>query len=221
MAEKKKRALPVNWILLGLIASLYVMGFAVYPRLPDMVPSHWNISGQVDGYMSKTAHVFFMPTVVLGLYMLLSIAPVIDPKPESYERFRGVYEAFRVIFVLIFSTLYMATTLYALGILVSISKLTMLIIGLMFIFLGNYMGKIRHNYTFGIKTPWTLANEEVWNKTHRISGPLWVIAGFVWILSLFLEEKVGFFLSMGSIFAVTIFGFIYSYLLFRRIKNQR
>ncbi|MDN5331359.1 MAG: hypothetical protein PWP45_584 [Tepidanaerobacteraceae bacterium] len=69
MAEKKKSALPANWLLLGLIASLYVMGFAVYPRLPDMVPSHWNVSGQVDGYMSKTMHVFFMPTVVLGMYL--------------------------------------------------------------------------------------------------------------------------------------------------------
>ncbi|MFO7152743.1 MAG: SdpI family protein [Bacillota bacterium] len=221
MGEKKRSALPVNWLLLGLIASLYIVGIAVYPRLPDMVPSHWNISGQVDGYMSKTAHIVFLPTMVLGIYLLLSIAPVIDPKPESYEKFRSVYEVFRVILVLIFSTLYIATTLYAIGVPISIGKLMMLIMGLMFVFLGNYMGKIRHNYTFGIKTPWTLANEEVWNKTHRISGPLWVAAGFVWILSLFLKEEIGFFLGMGSIFAVTIFGFVYSYLLFRRIKNQK
>lgn len=221
MGEKKRSALPVNWLLLGLIASLYIVGIAVYPRLPDMVPSHWNISGQVDGYMSKTAHIVFLPTMVLGIYLLLSIAPVIDPKPESYEKFRSVYEVFRIILVLIFSTLYIATTLYALGVHISIGKLMMLIMGLMFVFLGNYMGKIRHNYTFGIKTPWTLANEEVWNKTHRISGPLWVAAGFVWILSLFLKEEIGFFLGMGSIFAVTIFGFVYSYLLFRRIKNQK
>jgi uncharacterized membrane protein len=220
VAEKKKSALPVNWLLLGLIASLYVIGFAVYPRLPDMVPSHWNASGQVDGYMSKTAHVFFMPTVVLGLYMLLSFVPVIDPKPESYEKFRHVYSVFRAIIVLIFSALYLAVTLFALGVPVSIGKFTMLAIGLMFVFLGNYLGKIRHNYTFGIKTPWTLASEEVWNKTHRISGPLWVIAGFIWILGLFLEEKLGFLLSMGSILAVTIFGFVYSYLLFRKIKSQ-
>ncbi|KXG78836.1 Immunity protein SdpI [Fervidicola ferrireducens] len=219
MAEKKRSTLPVNWLLLGLIASLYVMGFAVYPRLPDMVPSHWNVSGQVDGYMSKTMHVLFMPTVVLGMYLLLSFAPAIDPKPESYEKFRYVYGTFRTIMVLIFSALYIATTLYALGVPVSIGKFTMLAIGLMFVFVGNYMGKIRHNYTFGIKTPWTLANEEVWNKTHRISGPLWVIAGFIWILGLFLEEKLGFFLSMGSILAVTIFGFVYSYLLFKKMQT--
>jgi uncharacterized membrane protein len=169
--------------------------------------------------MSKTMHVFFMPTVVLGMYLLLSFAPVIDPKPESYEKFRYVYGTFRTIMVLIFSALYIATTLYALGVPVSIGKFTMLAIGLMFVFVGNYMGKIRHNYTFGIKTPWTLANEEVWNKTHRISGPLWVIAGFIWILGLFLEEKLGFFLSMGSIFAVTIFGFVYSYLLFKKMQT--
>ncbi|MCG0276419.1 MAG: SdpI family protein [Thermosediminibacteraceae bacterium] len=219
MSKNKKSILPVNWLLLGLILSLYVIGFILYPVLPDMVPSHWNIHGQVDGYMPKTYHIIFFPSLILGLYLLMSVAPMIDPKPESYEKFRYVFEAFRTIMVLIFTAIYLAVTLYALGIQVSVAKVIMPAIGLMLIFLGNYMGKIRHNYTFGIKTPWTLASEEVWNKTHRISGPLWVAAGAVWILSIFFNEKLGFILSMGSMFAVTIFGFIYSYVLFKKLQN--
>ncbi|ADL08368.1 SdpI family protein [Thermosediminibacter oceani] len=219
MGKNKKSALPVNWLLLGLILSLYVVSFILYPVLSDMVPSHWNIYGQVDGYMAKTYHIVFFPSLILGIYLLMSFAPVIDPKPESYEKFKNVVEAFRTIMVLILSAIYIAATLYALGIQVSVAKVIMPAIGLMLVFLGNYMGKIRHNYTFGIKTPWTLASEEVWNKTHRISGPLWVAAGAVWVLSVFFNEKLGFILSMGSMFAVTIFGVVYSYVVFKKLQN--
>ena len=116
--------------------------------------------------------------------------------------------------------LYMATTLYALGYPLSMGKIVRFAIGLLLVFIGNYFGKIRHNYTFGIKTPWTLASEEVWNKTHRISGPLWVVAGLIWMLSIFITEKLAFAIAMGSIIVVSIYGFAYSYILFQKLKNQ-
>lgn len=120
------------------------------------------------------SRVFFyvFPTLILGLYLLMSFAPKIDPKAENYKKFQGVFRGFRILIVLVLAGIYVATLLYALGTPLSIGKVSIFTIGLMLIFVGNYFGKVRHNYTFGIKTPWTLANEEVWNRTHRVSGPL-------------------------------------------------
>jgi uncharacterized membrane protein len=212
--------LPINWPIVVLIIILYVAGFILYPYLPDNVPSHWNIYGQVDGYTSKTFHIIFFPSLILGLYLLMSFAPLIDPKPESYSKFKGVFGNFRLILVLVFTGMYVATTLTGLGIPVSVSKVVRFAIGIMLLFVGNYFGKIRHNYTFGIKTPWTLASEEVWNKTHRISGPLWVITGLVWILSIFIAEKPAFILDMAVLAIVSGFGILYSFILFNRLKNS-
>jgi uncharacterized membrane protein len=220
MDKKTKFRLPINWFIIALILSLYIFGYFLYPYLPERVPSHWNISGQVDGYNSRTFHITFFPSMILGLYVLMSFAPVIDPRSENYKKFQGVYEAFRLVMVGFLLILYVATTLFALGYPLSISKIVRFAIGVLLVFIGNYFGKIRHNYTFGIKTPWTLASEEVWNKTHRISGPLWVIAGVVWMLSIFIAEKPSFVISMGALFLVSLYGSIYSYILFQKLKKE-
>ncbi|MDD4570147.1 MAG: SdpI family protein [Tepidanaerobacteraceae bacterium] len=220
MGKKTKNRLPINWFIIALIISLYILGYLLYPYLPERVPSHWNISGQVDGYSSKTFHVLFFPSMTLALYVLMSFAPILDPRPENYKKFQGVYEGFRWVMVGFFIVLYVVTTLFALGFPLSIGKIVRFGIGVLLVFIGNYFGKIKHNYTFGIKTPWTLANEEVWNKTHRSSGPLWVAAGLIWILSIFIAEKPAFIVSMGVLIIVSFYGFIYSYILFQKLKNQ-
>lgn len=217
--DKIKR-LPVSWFVIALILSLYILGYFLYPHLPEQVPSHWNMAGEVDGYSSRTFHVLFFPSMTLFLYIFMSFAPILDPKSENYKKFQSVYEGFRYFMVGFLMLLYMATTLYALGYPLSMGKIVRFAIGLLLVFIGNYFGKIRHNYTFGIKTPWTLASEEVWNKTHRISGPLWVVAGLIWMLSIFITEKLAFAIAMGSIIVVSIYGFAYSYILFQKLKNQ-
>jgi len=178
------------------------------------------MAGEVDGYSSRTFHVLFFPSMTLFLYIFMSFAPILDPKSENYKKFQSVYEGFRYFMVGFLMLLYMATTLYALGYPLSMGKIVRFAIGLLLVFIGNYFGKIRHNYTFGIKTPWTLASEEVWNKTHRISGPLWVVSGLIWMLSIFITEKLAFAIAMGSIIVVSIYGFAYSYILFQKLKNQ-
>ena len=219
--EDRKQRLRVNWLVLVLILSLYIFGAILYPQLPDMVPSHWNINGEVDGYTSKTAHVIGFPTLILGMYLLMTFAPFLDPKPESYKKFAGVFGGFRLILVVVLSVLYLATNLVALGFAISVGKITRAVIGAMLVYIGNYFGKVRHNYTFGIKTPWTIASEEVWNKTHRVSGPLWAVTGIIWMLSIFLPERTAFIVDMALLFIVSGYGTVYSYILFRRLNNPR
>lgn len=220
MGEKTKFRLPINWFIIVLIFSLYIVGYFVYPYLPEKVPSHWNVSGQVDGYSSKNFHIIFFPSVTLVLYLLMSFAPAVDPKPDNYEKFRGVFKAFRLVMVGFFIILYIATTLFALGYPLSIGKIIRFAIGILLIFIGENFGKVKHNYTFGIKTPWTLASEKVWDKTHKVSGPLWIMAGLVWIFTIFLEERLSFAISIGALFLVGFYGFIYSYILFQKLKKD-
>ncbi|KYO64322.1 SdpI family protein [Thermovenabulum gondwanense] len=219
--EKKGLKFNTDTLLLILILSLYVIGFLLYPYLPEKVPSHWNIRGEVDGYTGKFNHILFMPTFTLGLFLLLKVVPKIDPRAENYKKFTGVYEGFKVVFVLFMWGIYIITLLAGLGYSLPVGKLVSIGVGVLFIFIGNYFGKIKHNYTFGIKTPWTLASEEVWNKTHRVSGPLWVIAGFLWIVSIFVSETIGFIVGMVSIFSVAIFGFVYSYIIYKKLYGQK
>jgi uncharacterized membrane protein len=218
MAGNKKKFLPINWLLIVFILALYIIGYLLYPLLPDMMPTHWNLKGEVDGYSSKTYYVLFFPSLILALYLLISFAPKFDPRPESYEKFTGVVAVFRTLMVLIFAVIYLAPMALVLGYTVSIAKLIRFSIGILLVFIGNYFGKIRHNYTFGIKTPWTLASEEVWNKTHRTSGPLWVIAGIIWIVSIAIPDKTAFIINMVVLGIATFYGFIYSYILFKKIK---
>lgn len=220
MVNRKSR-LSINWWILAAILGFYLFGAIVYPQLPDRVPSHWNLSGEVDGYMSKTAHIIGFPSLILGIYLLMTFAPLLDPKPESYKKFTGVFEGFRFILVVILGILYITASLVALGYDLPVGKTSLVVIGAMLVYLGNYFGKVRHNYTFGIKTPWTLASEEVWNKTHRVSGPLWVTTGIIWMLSVFFPQRTAFFVDMALLFIVSAFGTIYSYILFKRLNDPR
>jgi len=215
----QKIRLPINWMILVLIVFYFILGFVLYPYLPENIPSHWNIAGEVDRYASKLFHVTFIPSLTLGIYLFMSLAPLMDPKPENYKKFIGVFEKFRVFIVLFLGILHTSTLLFAMGYPVSVTKVLRVVLGAMLIFMGNYFGKVRHNFTFGIKNPWTLASEEVWNKTHRASGPLWIMAGIVWILSIFLADRIAFWVSMGALIVVSSYGMVYSYIVFRRIKG--
>jgi len=220
MTKKARAYLPANRFLIVFILALYIIGLLLYPYLPDIMPTHWNINGEVDGYSTKTFYVFFFPSLILGVYLLLTFAPVLDPRTDSYKKFTGVVAGFRTVMVIILALIYLAPMAMALGYPVSVSKIVRFAIGFMLVFIGNYFGKVRHNYTFGIKTPWTLANEEVWNKTHRFSGPLWVAAGFVWILSIFLNDNLAFKIDMAAMILVALIGMVYSYILFRKLADR-
>ncbi|KEF37930.1 SdpI/YhfL protein family [Schinkia azotoformans MEV2011] len=84
-------------------------------------------------------------------------------------------------------------------------------------FLGKYMSRIQFNYTMGIRTPWTLANEEVWRRTHQLGGPLWLIGGIIIIILAFLPGKIAFIFMMIMIAIITIIPVLYSYFLFKKL----
>ncbi len=190
--------------LLWVLAFLPLMATVVaYPFLPETVPTHWNIQGEVDGWGSRNT--LFVSAVFCPVcYAAMQFLPKIDPKRENYKKFTKGYAALQlclVLFFLLIQCVMLYTSLVSTTL--DMTRVMLCAMGLLFCVLGNFMPKIRHNYFCGFKTPWTLASETVWDKTHRFGGVLWFWAGLLSFISAFvlpteLSYGVFFVLLMAS-----------------------
>ncbi len=209
--------------LLKVIAGILVIiniiiGIWAYPRLPEQVPSHWNLAGQVDGYSGALTGAFLLPLITLGVYILFWIIPRIDPQKANYLKMGRVFWIVSTTLVAFLSLMYWGTIAVALGYLETLPRWYFSGIGIIFILLGNYFGKIKFNYTFGIRTPWTLANEEVWAKTHRFAGPIWIVGGILMALAGVLPAAWTEPLFGIVIVLIAVVPMAYSYLVYRRFS---
>lgn len=213
-------------LLLLIVLLAYVPGLLVFQQLPAQVPSHWDINGQVNGYSSKITTVVFMPSLNLALYFLFLIIPKIDPKRANYQNFGGAYSIIRWALHLFLMGTYLFTLYNALAIgrgqkTPDVSGVILGAVALLFIVLGNYMGRFRHNYFVGIRTPWTLASEEVWQKTHRLAGKLYVGAGIIALSGLFIGGMVRFWLFMVPIIGANLLAMGYSFWLYQKTQVHK
>lgn len=211
-----------RWDTIILLAGLATLIFAwtVYDRLPDQIPSHFGPNGQPDDYSDKSVFILIMIALNLGLPLLLKWIPAVDPRRENYQKFKRIYELFRVVITLFISALFIVILLNALGYPMEIPRAVMVGVGLLWMMIGNYMGQVRPNWFIGIRLPWTMENPEVWRRTHRIGGAIWMGAGLLILLSSFLPLSVAIWTVMiagaGSVLAPGI----YSYLLFQKLNHH-
>lgn len=208
-----------DWPLWVLMIGLLIGAFFVYPHLPEQVPSHWNLKGEVDSYTTRAPGAFAMPLLAIVLYLSMILMSVVDPRRENYVRFKSAYRLMRWSLVLFLGGLYVLTMLFSLGYDVNISLIVKAGVAVLLTVIGNFMGQFRHNYFVGIKTPWTLANEEVWHQTHRFGGRIWVVGGLVCLAMSPLNALWANYLYFASIMVMAIVPMVYSYLLFRRIAD--
>ncbi len=201
---------------MGLVILSFVISFLALPYLPEQVAIHWNTAGEPDNYSHKYFGAFFMPLVIVGLLLLLNIVPKIDPKKKNYEKFKSSYVIMMNSLGLVFIIIHLGTIGFNLGYNIDISFIVPLAIGVLFIIIGNYMPKFKHNYLVGIRTPWTLANETVWNKTHRLGGKVFVIMGLTAILTIFLEGDWRFIIFLSVTLGGVAYLFIQSYFYFKQ-----
>ena len=193
-------------ILLPIVAGLYL-----WNQLPDQIPSHWNMAGEVDGWSSKPFAVFGMPALLLGIQWLCALATGADPKKANHPD--KVMNMVLWLIPILGIVLSIATYAAALGMDVALEIIMPLLFGLIFVIIGNYLPKCKQNYTIGIKIPWTLNSEENWNKTHRFAGTLWVVCGLLIMLSAFLGS---FWIFICATLAMVFAPLIYSYILHRK-----
>ena len=212
------------WIVLALAALANVAVFvALLPTMPDQLPSHWGIDG-VDAWHDKESSIVLaaMPAILLAV---LFIVPRIDPKGRNFERFSGIYRTFVTVLTLFMIAISWAGPLTVWGYLspdgAVLNTLLFGFFGLLFIGLGNYLPRIKPNYTFGIRTPWTLASEEVWRRTHRASGPVFVVAGIATFIAAFFASTapvVAIVVMLVTVLGATAFAGVYSYLAWRKLS---
>ncbi len=206
-----------NLISLIFIALMLLLGTLAYPHLPEQIPSHWNMRGEVDGYSGRAFGTYGMPLIILGLLLMFHFLPMIDPRHKNYDQFKKPYQVLKISVLALMTMLYVISMLYALGVPLNISFLVNISIGFLFILIGNYLGKVKHNYFVGVKTPWTLASEDVWKKTHRLAGPLMAIAGALFVLGAFIDHPAFYFIPIGGILLAAFVPMIYSYLLYKKL----
>lgn len=209
-------ALKADWLLWVVMLAAVAAGAILYPRLPEQVPSHWNFQGQVDGYSSRAFGAFFFPLLTIGVYILLVVAPKIDPRQENYARFAGAYRLLRWGFVLLFTALWVVTILAALSYPVNVGLIVKAGVGLLLVVIGNVMGQMRHNYFVGIRTPWTLANEEVWRKTHRLGARMFVVCGLICLVLSPVTALWGAYFYFASIMCAAVVPIVFSYFAFHQ-----
>lgn len=192
-----------------------VVGLLLWQQLPEQIPSHWGIHGEVDGWTDKTTTVFGFPALMIALHWLCVLASSADPKSKNYHAsmIRLVLWICPGISLLVNSLVYTA----ALGYSFDIQLILPLFEGVLFIIVGNLLPKCRQSYTLGIKLPWTLNNEENWNKTHRLAGKVWVGGGVIILATAFLGS---FWIMIGTTLAMVIIPTIYSYCLYRKQSQK-
>ena len=211
--KKNKDVFLISIILLSIIATILI-----YAKLPDQIPSHWNIKGEIDNY-SSTSFVYFTGLLPLVLYGFMKIIPKIDPKRESYKKHDKAYNNTIFTVILFLVGLHWVTIGYSLDYSIDMIAYIKVSLGILFIVIGNYMPQIRFNYSFGIKTPWTLSSENVWKKTHIAGGYLYFLIGIIFILSSISDSSMAFYISIGSIILMSLGVTLYSYLLYVNEKK--
>ena len=199
-------------ILTSILTLLPILaGVVLWNQLPEQMPTHWNAAGEVDGWSSKPFAVFGLPLILVAAQWLCVLATTTDPKRQNHSE--KIYHLVFWIMPVLSIVLHAVTYLTVLGVGVRIEMVMPIFMGLLFVIIGNYLPKCKQSYTIGIKIPWTLNNEENWNKTHRFAGWMWTFCGVAIMLTGFLGS---FWILLTIALLMVIVPVVYSYILHRR-----
>lgn len=207
-------------IFLGIVAVLFIIGVILYPSMPEQMASHWNEKGEVNGYMSKFWGVFFTPFLSLGLIGIFLLIPKIDPLKSNIEKFRRYYDEFIVLILLFLSYVHLLTIFWNLGYRFNMTTMIFLMIAPLFYYSGILMENAKRNWFIGIRTPWTLSSETVWDKTHKIGGKLFKLCGVLVIPGILFEKHALLFIIF-PIILTSIYLFAYSYFEYQKESRTK
>ncbi len=213
MIKKYKKTLIITSLVLLIPV---IVGLLLWDRLPDPMPSHWDINGEVDGWSSKAFTVFGLPALMLGLQWVCILASTADPKYKNYnpKMIKLMFWICPAIGLILCFMVYPA----ALGHSVPVENIMPLLMGVLFIVVGNWLPKCQQTYTMGIKLPWTYASEANWNATHRFGGKVWFFGGIITMLTAFVGS---FWLLMVILAAMVILPTVYSYLYYCKYEKEQ
>jgi uncharacterized membrane protein len=197
-------------IIFGIIILSFAIGIYYYPQMPEKLASHWNAQGRVDGYMSKFWGLFLMPIISVGIFVLFILIPRIDPLKSNIAQFRKYYDTFIILIMVFLLYLYLLTIFWNSGNTFNMITFLSPALAILFYYSGILIENAKMNWFIGIRTPWTLSSDKVWDKTHKIGGKLFKIAGVINLLAIFYQNYTIFFIVVPVII-VSIYTVVYSY----------
>ena len=216
MSKVNKKLLLITTLLclLPIVFALFN-----YNKLPEQIPSHWNANGEINGYMEKNIFIFALPIGMALLNIFVIIFTHLDPKNKSNSRKILNY----IYWIIPLVTLLVTTSSYYVALSSNkqfdITFIVFVFTSILFMIIGNYLPKIKPNYTIGIKVPWTLNDDDIWYATHRMAGPIWFISGLlVLVCGLLLKDNFAFIMMMVIISVAAIAPIIYSFMLYKNKK---
>lgn len=192
-----------------------VITLSVYPMMPDVVASHWNAAGDMDGTMPKFWGLILIPLLMYGFCALLMVLPRIDPLRNNYQKFQDSYEGFILVFAAFLFIIQLQIILWGRGIHLSPNLTFPVMIGVLFICIGFLLEHAEPNWFVGIRTPWTLSSDSVWKKTHQKGAKLFKLAGVVSMIGILAGMFAWLFILIPAL-AVALYTVVYSYTEFKK-----
>ncbi len=223
--ENRSKILPSSPYRSTTIIALVIIGLQIaisagtYPFLPPIVPSHWDAAGNVNGYLPKFTNAVLFPALSIGIFLLMRILLAAGPRlsnqdPRATQRISSLILVGILLFMLVIQIITLAIPL---GVPINVSFVINLLVSVLFIFIGNYLGKLQRNFWAGIRTPWTLSSDIVWERTHRLGGWLFVGAGVLGIITAFIPT-LRIWGIVGPILLVSAILVVYSYIVYRQVE---
>lgn len=209
-----------KWYPAFVVTIAVALSLAAYGRLPDPMPVHWNIHGQVDDYGSRFLGAFLNPLIMLAIAVLIPVLPRIDPRGRNYEKFSATYHTMMNATLTLMFGIHLFALGSALGMDIPMARVVPAGVGILFIVMGNLLPRVRPNWMVGIRTPWTLSSDRVWERTHRVGGYLMMGAGVALVLAApFAPVFVTLVLILGGAVVASLGAVIYSYVVWRQERR--
>jgi uncharacterized membrane protein len=208
-----------KWIPLLIVVAAFIASAVVFPRLPETMPTHFDISGQPNGWSSRLFGAWMVPLFLLFMWGLVRVLPAIDPRGGNYAKFGGAFEGIIVSMMLFMLGMHIIVLRAALGYPVAMQRVVPIGVGVLLVVIGNLLPRARPNWFVGIRTPWTLSSDRVWEKTHRFGGHVFVVGGTLIVLAGLVMTQWAHIVLVTVTLLCTATVLIYSYVEWKREQS--
>jgi len=209
-----------KYYFIGILLTAGVFGaiLIAYPQLPSQIPTHWNMQGQANDYSAKWTLFLVGPGLMAGILLLFYFLPWLSPKHWEVDTFQSTYLYIMVVLVSMLAYFAGVSLWVGLGYAANVDRAIIGGVCLLFALLGNVMGKVRRNFYIGVRTPWALANERVWNATHRFAAKTFVLGGVIGLVLTAISGKG--WLPFAALMASTLVPVVYSLVVYKQLERR-
>lgn len=206
-------------IILAMILISFIIAIYFYSSMPDQMASHWNSQGEVDSYMSKFWGLFLMPLVSILIFLVFLLIPKIDPLKKNIEKFRKYFDWFIVVIIAFLLYIYLLTIFWNLDYRFNMTKMLMPALGILFYYAGILLNNSKRSWFIGVRTPWTLSSDIVWDKTNKLGGQLFKIIGIITVIAGLFVSKYLIWIILVPILTIVLYLFVYSYFEYQKVEK--